>query len=976
MVYLLFVNINMMKYISLVLFFVLPIIGFSQKKALDHTAFNDWKKLESQVISNDGNFVSYTIKPLRGDGYLYIYNARKSKLDSIPRGYGAQFSGNSNFLVFKISAGFDTLRQCELNKIDKKKWPKDSLGIYFLTSDSLIKISKVKSYVLPETGDWLSYVSEYNTFIEEIEKKKSDKVDSTVQVEIAPLTKKNFSFIKCKKNEVQAASPKIEEKKEEDKYKSDGHLYTSFNPITNKTQQYIDVTAYEVSKNGTVVALTTHKKEKEIDSYQLSILEPQSGDYFIQDKVKSSIAELTFNHAETAIAFLTSTDTTENKQYELNYIEMKSRKWQTLVDTLSVGIPVSKSISSNRAPKFDKDDQLLFFGVANMPKEEIKDTLIESEKAVVDVWHYQDDKLQPQQKVQLEDDKKLTDLYVLNLEAKKLLQISNDTLKFLLPDDLESNYLLGRSIESHVASSQWTSPSLEDHYRISVKDGKVDLLKKAVGFGGELSPTGKYYTYFKGDESNHYVVEIATKKEKCVTCSNKAVKWNVDINGQPKLADPEGIVGWVKGENDVLIQSEFDVWNYSISSGKLTSITNEKGKATNTRLSTSVWSNDSVYVDYKNFYIRGFNETTKGNIFYELVEKSGGIELVELYAMNSDLNSIRKSKNGSAIIFRKANVLEYPDLILMDNQFKNEKKISTTNPQQSTYNWATVEKVQWTSYDGIPLEGLVYKPENFDTEKEYPMIVYYYELSSHGLNNHYTPKPSASVINPVEYASAGYVIFMPDIRYREGHPAKSAYDCIMSGTDKVLKLYPNIDSKRMGLQGQSWGGYQTAQLVTMTNRYAAAMAGAPVSNMFSAYGGIRWGSGLNRQFQYEKEQSRIGKTIWEAPELYIENSPLFHLPNVKTPLLIMANDGDGAVPWYQGIELFTGMKRLGKPCWMLNYNGDDHNLMKNANRFDLSIRMRQFFDYYLQNAPAPKWLIDGLPMVEKGEEYRLELIGK
>jgi dipeptidyl aminopeptidase/acylaminoacyl peptidase len=196
----------------------------------------------------------------------------------------------------------------------------------------------------------------------------------------------------------------------------------------------------------------------------------------------------------------------------------------------------------------------------------------------------------------------------------------------------------------------------------------------------------------------------------------------------------------------------------------------------------------------------------------------------------------------------------------------------------------------------------------------------------------------------------------------------------MSGTDKVLKLYPNIDSQKMGLQGQSWGGYQTAQLITMTDRYAAAMAGAPVSNMFSAYGGIRWGSGLNRQFQYEKQQSRIGKTIWEAPELYYENSPLFHIPKIQTPLLIMSNDNDGAVPWYQGIEMFTGMKRLGKPCWMLNYNGDEHNLMKEANRMDLSIRMRQFFDYYLQDAPAPEWLIEGIPAIEKGKDYKLDLV--
>jgi dipeptidyl aminopeptidase/acylaminoacyl peptidase len=253
------------------------------------------------------------------------------------------------------------------------------------------------------------------------------------------------------------------------------------------------------------------------------------------------------------------------------------------------------------------------------------------------------------------------------------------------------------------------------------------------------------------------------------------------------------------------------------------------------------------------------------------------------------------------------------------------------------------------------------------------MLVYYYELYSDDFHNHYVPKPSASVIHPTEYASAGYIVFIPDIRYKAGYPAKSAFDCIMSGTDHVLKLVPAIDSKRMGLQGQSWGGYQTAQLITMTDRFAAAMAGAPVSNMFSAYGGIRWGSGVNRQFQYERTQSRIGKTIWEAPELYVENSPLFHLPKVKTPLLIMHNDEDGAVPWYQGIELYTGMRRLGKPCWMLNYNGDDHNLTKLANKIDLSIRMRQFFDHFLLDKPIPIWMSEGIPAIDKGKKLNYEL---
>ena len=300
-----------------------------------------------------------------------------------------------------------------------------------------------------------------------------------------------------------------------------------------------------------------------------------------------------------------------------------------------------------------------------------------------------------------------------------------------------------------------------------------------------------------------------------------------------------------------------------------------------------------------------------------------------------------------------------------DLSFKNFKQVSDINPQQKDYNWANVELIKYKDYNGKIIEGLLYTPENLDRSKKYPMIVYYYERYSHDIHNYYAPRPSASTIHPTEYASNNYVVFIPDITYDEGHPAKGAYNAIMSGTDHIIKNYSFVDSTKMGLQGQSWGGYQTAQLVTMTKRFACAMAGAPVSNMFSAYGGIRWGSGLSRAFQYETGQSRIGKNIWEGHNLYMENSPIFHLPNVTTPLLIMHNDEDGAVPWYQGIELYMGLRRLEKKVWLLNYSGDDHNLMKTGNRLDLSIKMKGFFDHYLHGVDAPKWLIEGVPAVDR-----------
>lgn len=432
------------------------------------------------------------------------------------------------------------------------------------------------------------------------------------------------------------------------------------------------------------------------------------------------------------------------------------------------------------------------------------------------------------------------------------------------------------------------------------------------------------------------------------------------------LEGPIRDLQYVAGEDNFIVSSEFDIWNYSLETKKLTCLTENEGALNDIRLSLTKWESDSVYIDLNDCYVRGLNTKTKGNHVFSFQNHNGHLDFREVYQTDHIITTLLKSKNNKQIMLRKMSISQYPEISLLDSSFSDEKIISNTNPQQKDYNWATVELVKWKGYDGTSLEGLVYKPEDFDPTKKYPLIIYYYELNADNLHNHNAPRPSSSSINPVEYASAGYLVFIPDIRYKAGYPAKSAYNCIMSGTDHLIKNFP-VDSLKMGLQGQSWGGYQTAQLITMTKRYAAAMAGAPVGNMFSAYGGIRWGSGLNRQFQYESTQSRIGKTIWEAQDAYIENSPLFHLPNVSTPLLLMHNDMDGSVPWYQSIEIYNGMRRLNKPCWLLNYNNDDHNLTKMPNKMDLSIRMRQFFDHFLMNEQAPLWILEGVKATEKGK---------
>lgn len=905
-----------------------------EKKTIDQTDYKRWKTIKTTIISNDGKYIAYETAPEKGDSYLYIYNTETEKTDSIHRGVSPEFSGSSSYLAFKIKPGVDTLRTCELEKIKKSKWPKDSLGIYVLSNDSLIKLPKLGSFQLNDENDCGAFHFQHNKIKEPKKRRRL-----------------------CKK-------------KREKVYSSRGHALWIFNPAEDSKMEFKNVSRYAMSEKGNYVAMSMHRKYK-FDSLQLNVFNTVDQSLWTADQQYTDVQKLTWDDNDMQLAYLRSSDTSKIKSYNLALFNSESKADEVKADSNSVFMPEDQTVSIHYSPRFTVDGKMVYFGAADIKHEEPKDTLLDSEKVKLDLWHHKDQRLQPQQLKELRRDEKRSDLYVYHLADNKGVRLSNDTLRASADTDLKGDYILAYSKEKYEHTYNWVSPRPMDYYRVNVKTGASELIGENILLGLDLAPSGKTFVMFDDVLEEYVSRDIETKEVVCLTCEVEGAIWTHDMNGQPRKAYPRGIEGWSPDESKVYIQSRYDLWEYDFEKGYTSNLT-MVGAENQIRITPEYWSYDSVYFDNENVYFKGFDEKTKGTHIYNWVEDGDHWDLRENAYFDASVNSIDRSKDGSRSTLRKMTFSQYPDVYTYTTDINELTRVSNANPHQSEYKWGTVELTKWKSYKGIELEGLVYKPEDFDPNKSYPMIAYFYELNSDNLHRYWTPKPTraALVYSIAEYVSAGYVIFIPDVRYEEGHPANSAYDCILSGTDHLLETYPNIDSNRMALQGQSWGGYQTAQLVTMTNRYAAAMAGAPVTNMFSAYGGIRWGSGYNRQFQYERTQSRIGHTIWERPDLYIENSPQFHLPKVETPLLIMHNDGDGAVPWYQGIELFTGLKRLDKEAWLLNYNDDGHNLMRYANRMDLSIRMRQFFDYYLLNEEAPQWLLDGIPATDKGKDLR------
>jgi len=931
--------INFFKFYLGSIFLVFSISTFGQLKVVDHNVYDSWKSLKNESISTSGNYVSYEINPHRGDGDLHIINNSNGTERIIPRANKASFNQNEDFIVFSIQPGYDTLRTLELEKVKKEKWVKDTLGILWLNSDSLVKVPNTTSYKIGKQGNHLAYVVLKDSLQKE-EKKKKWRL--------------------------------FKKKNKEEKIVSDGNTLFILNALSKEVNSFENVVNYEFNELGTHLYYTTHQKVKKEDQYQIHLYVLSLANHHSYDSIFTELGPIEFSKQGNLFSFMASVDTAkETRLFDLYLWNVKEETPTLMVGKDRSDLPKNLTPSKHSKLRFSLDESKLYLGLHEIPVKEEEDTLLDSEKAKLDIWHYKNKRLQPQQLKELKRDQNASHLSVLHLNENKLVQLATDTLKVRTIDQGNSNYALGYSNERYAHTFNWSYPWPSDYYRVDLETGETQLIKEKLNYSTGLSTDGRYFVYFNSVENQYYYYNVETKEELCMTCqTNDSTNWRSDINGMPFEANPEGSPGYIS-ENEIILYSEFDVWKFNFIGNKLIPISLNRGKEQNTIFRLRRLDRDSTFIDLEKTLLIGVDQKTMDETVYTFVDDRLSPHFVNWYTTDHKLLGFKKADEGDALIFRQMNVKDYPDLYLTNTQFENPKKISETNPQQSEYIWPTVEQVEWTSYDGKDLKGLLYKPDNYDSTKSYPLMVYFYELYSDRKHIHYIPRPTASIIFATEYASAGYLVFFPDIRYEPGYPAQGAYDCIMSGTDKILELYPNIDSTRMGLQGQSWSKYQTAQLITMTNRYAAAMAGAPVSNMFSAYGGIRWGSGLNRAFQYEHTQSRIGKTIWEAHDLYVENSPLFGVPKINTPLLIMHNDNDGAVPWYQGIEMFTAMKRLNKPVWMLNYNGDEHNLMINANRVDLSIRMRQFFDHYLQGKPAPEWLIKGVPAIEKGKNYGL-----
>jgi dipeptidyl aminopeptidase/acylaminoacyl peptidase len=932
-----------MKYF--ILFLSICSIGFSQqKKVLTHDDYDLWKRVSSTQLSESGSIIVNEVQTTtgRGDGYLQIDLLTENVTSQFYNGTDAKITKDEKYILFLEQPAYDSIRAQKKREVKKEKQSKPQLKIYSIASQQIIdSISHVKKFYIPEEADAWVVIEKYKDEKpkEEGEKTTKKKKKKKQKKEKTPLNQEADYAIVYKLASQEKDS--IFQVDEIELAKEANHFY--FSKTQGKKKPALGVYKYDVS----------NLKEEVIDS-----------SHYRYQKLSAS-------NSGKHLAFYAAKDSVEKDSLTYELLHFNQLLISKITDTSGTNLRENWQVSTYQKPSYSEDENRLYFHSKPIPNFSIDTTMLKEEIPEVDVWTYTDKRIQPEQKSREKELENEAFISYFNLVENKLVQLQDEALDGIMFDeDKEQKMVLGYTDETYRLQRSWSYPWLTDWFVVNSETGEKRIAIEALAQRPYLSPDGKFALYYNTTDKNWWSI-ILENQEKIKLTHDLEVNFFDELNDTPSEPRAYGFGGFTK-EGKALLYDEFDIWELDLP-GEIKPKKLTKGRAETTEFRT--FRLDRENRNLASYYqgdllLSSFGKFTKDEGLHS-INANGTIKaLIEVGAHS--LSGVQKAENAEVLTFRKEDFQNYPDVFVLDTTSEN-LKITDLNPHQKDFLWGSVELVKWRAYDGTALQGLLYKPENFDENKKYPMITYFYERRSDNLHRYISPQPSASIVNMSYLISNDYLVFIPDIVYQDGQPGASAENCILSGVEAMEKL-PYVNSEKLAIQGQSWGGYQVAHLITKTNKFAAAGSGAPVSNMTSAYGGIRWGSGLSRQFQYERTQSRIGTTLWDNLDLYIENSPLFGVPEVTTPVLIMHNDADGAVPYYQGIEFFMGLRRLSKPAWLLVYNDEAHNLRKMKNKQDLSIRMMQFFDHFLKDEPQPVWMSEGLPRTKKGKDLGYELM--
>ena len=927
-----------------------------RKKPITHDVYDSWKSIQGTKISRDGVWVAYALVPQDGDGELVVRNLQTNVEYRAPRGRDPIITPDGKFVVFSkspLKADVDKARKASGRATGGRGGPRGEnepragVGAINLASGEVTTFAEhVKSFKLPEEpARFVAYLSQPDT-------------EGARRLQPGAGGREGQQGQERNQRKHEPGSPLI------------------VRSLASGEQTAIaEVAEYAVAKDGSAIA------------YSVSSATADNEGAFVRTLADGSTRTLTkgagdykgfvFDGKITQVAFVSNKDdfTSKAPRYKLYDATLAGIAASELtIPAESRAGPIA--VSENGRLEFSKDGARLFFGTAAPPKPEPDDT---SDMIKVDIWNYKDPELQPMQKVRAEEEKRRNFRAVVSLADRTFTQLASPDM----PDvrNTDGATALGVSDVPYQQLVSWDG-NYDDVYLVKAADGSRQRILEKSHFQASMSPGGSYVLYFEEKDNNWYVVRTSDGQKVNLT-SKLGLKFQSETDDHPDHAPAYGSAGWTEGDKSVLLYDRYDIWDVKPDGSGGRMITNGIGRKNQITFRYSRTEQPPQSAEPEEGGLRqrqqetptvsstrpiilsAVDENTRASGLYR-VTVSGSAEPRKLVMMDKSFGVPIKARDADVYVFTMSRFEEFPNLWTSSGAFTDMKKISDANPQQAQYNWGRSELIEYVNADGKRLKAILTKPEDFDPSKKYPMLVYIYEQLSNNLHRYVAPAPGGSSINVARYASNGYIILQPDIVYDIGYPGQSALKCVLPAVQTVLAK-GFVDPARVGIQGHSWGGYQIAYMITRTNIFRAVEAGAAVDDMFGGYGGIRWGTGMSRAFQYEKTQSRIGVPPWENPMLYLENSPLFYIQNIRTPYLTMANDEDDAVPWQQGIQFFTAMRRLGKEAYMFVYNGEKHGLRQRENQKHWTVHMAEYFDYFFKDAPKPDWMEHGVPYLDKGK---------
>lgn len=894
-------------------------------KMMTPSVYSEWNRLKNIKISDSAEIVMYMLDREIGDKQLVVYDSKNNVSHKFERVNKAQLDISGNYIIFSHGLAYDSIRTLKRKKTPQDKMPLDSLSIFNVQSHEKITITNVKDFSTP---------SKYS----------------------------GFCFY-TKIPETQNSKDSLPQNEKKKKKTCDDSALFIRNLSTGHEDTIQNVKDYTFAEKSAVVAYAQCIGDS-VAKYNISLkyLKKDSTVRITNDLFE--IKNISLDSKGLKLVFLGLEKKSDELQKPYNlYLKNPNDNFAARVSDNFLSIPVDHNITADKKISWSESDKRFFFGIAPLRPE--KDTSkLDDEIVNVEIWYHDSPRLFTQMESTLEDDRKKSYQVMYDTDSNSFDQLENDNLeRSILSKKGDGRYILLLKSKPYQKAVTWNGESLKDLILFDTETKTTTLISTAESGNPVFSPEGRFVYWWSRPDSIWKTFD--TQKSILSYLGLWSIsKFQDEENDVPALADAYGIAGWLPGDKAAIVYDRYDLWSIDPTDPfNYKSLTNGRNERIVNRMIDLDKENENIDSEEK-ILLHQYNEITRGESYSWLDLNTGQISK-SLGGLFSLTKNVIKAPKNNQFIFTKEDFATFPDLLLSDSDFNKYKKISDVNPQQKDYGWGSAKLFSWTNYNGQKNDGMVFYPPFFNPEKKYPLIVNFYERSSEGIFKHRAPEAHRSSINYTYYTNLGYVIFNPDIKYVTGQPGDDCYNAVESGVDALLKS-GYIDPNRMALQGHSWGGYQIAYLLTKTGRYTCAEAGAPVVNMVSAYGGIRWESGMSRMFQYEKSQSRLGATLWENPEMYHKNSPIYELPKVTTPVLILHNDGDGAVPWYQGIEYYMALRRLGKPAWLLNYNGEPHWPVKWQNRLDFNIRLEQFFNHFLMDGPLPLWMKEGNTPIEKG----------